>query len=433
MINDREIILEALMEILEKKQYSHLVMQGVLNKYEFLPKNERAFIQRCCEGTVEQLIKIDYVIDLYAKTKVAKMKPLIRTLLRMGTYQLLFMDSLPDSAVVNESVKLAAKRGFATLRGFVNGILRNVARNKDTITYPKPEEDFALYLSIEYSMPLWIVQMWVGDYGKEKTQEMLEALLTVRPVTIRLRECFSEEENESLLEKMRQAGLTVNKREDLPYAIEIQGMNKIKDIPGFTEGLFVMQDVGSMQVVEMAGIKPGDYVLDVCSAPGGKAIHAADKLKGNGHVQARDLSYEKVSLIEENKKRCHVDLLETKIYDATHLDDTMFETADVLIADLPCSGLGVIGRKSDIKYRITSESIDEIALLQKRILGNVYAYVKKGGTLMYSTCTVSKEENEKNREWFTQNYPFDFVEEKLLLPGVHNTDGFYMAKFIRRQ
>ena len=196
MINTREVILDALMEILEKGQYSHLVMQGVLTKYGYLEKQERSFIKRVCEGTIEQKIRLDYVIDQFSKTKVKKMKPLIRTLMRMAVYQILFMDAVPDSAVCNESVKLATKRGFGPLKGFVNGVLRTISREKEQIKYPEREKDAVSYLSVRYSMPEEIIHLWQEQYGEGQTEQMLEALLKKRPLTIRISEALSEEEKE---------------------------------------------------------------------------------------------------------------------------------------------------------------------------------------------------------------------------------------------
>lgn len=430
-MTDREIILDALLEILEKKQYSHLVMKAVLDKYEYLPKMQRSFIKRVCEGTIEQKIKLDYVIDQFSKTKVAKMKPLIRTLLRMGCYQILFMDAVPDSAVCNESVKLAAKRGFSNLKGFVNGILRSIAREKDCLVFPSRNEDFAYFLSIEYAMPQWIVETWITSFGMEKTETILRGLLAKRPITIRVRENLQDSLKEELVRRIAQSNVSIKKREELPYAYEISGFDRISTLFGYEEGWFTVQDIGSMQVVEMAAVEPGNQILDVCAAPGGKAIHAADKLMGKGGVLARDLSQEKTELMRENIRRLRAENVIAQCYDATRKDEACNEKYDILIADLPCSGLGVIGRKSDIKYRISPEAIEEIASLQKKILSTVYTYIKKGGTLLYSTCTISTPENEGNRDWILQNLPFTLVEEKQYLPGIHNSDGFYMAKFVR--
>lgn len=427
--NTREILLEMLLEILEKKKYSHLVMQQVLDKYAYLEKKDRAFIKRIGEGTIEHLIRIDYVINTFSKTKTDKMKPVIRTILRMSTYQILFMEVVPDSAACNEGVKLAVKKGFAPLKGFVNGVLRNIARNKEAIAYPDRETSIEDYLSVTYSMPLWIIEMWLSDYGEETTERMLKGLLQERPVTIRMQSELSCEEKQTWLSKMEAEGITVKESNQLAYAYYLFNINSVRDVPGFAEGKFVVQDLGSMEVVEMAHVKEGDMVLDVCAAPGGKTLHAASKLKGTGRVEARDISDYKISLIRENIERAGYKNIQTKVWDATELDETALDSADVVIADLPCSGLGVIGRKGDIKYRVTKEDLAEIAQLQRNILHTISSYVKNGGVLLYSTCTISKKENQENRDYILNHLPFVLEEEKMLLPGIEPSDGFYMARF----
>ncbi len=433
MTNTREIVLDALMEILEKKQYSHYVLKQILDKYSYLDKTERSFIKRITEGTVERCLELDYILDAFSRTPVRKMKPMIRTILRMGVYQLIYMDSVPDSAVCNEAVKLAVNHSFSSLRGFVNGILRNIARNKASITYPDAKENPEAYLSVTYSMPEWIVHMWYERFGAEKTEEILKGLLSNRPVTVRLEEALSEKERVALLEQMAAAGITAEQDKELAYAYRLSGVDRVDAVPGFADGKIMIQDAGSMYITQMAGITPGDYVIDVCGAPGGKALHAASKLKGQGFVDVRDLSNRKVSMMEENIQRSSFTNIHAKVFDATVLDEECIERADVVIADLPCSGLGVIARKSDIKYRLTEGDIKDIAALQKKILSTVWQYVKPGGKLMYSTCTLTKEENEDNMKWFLENFPFQRVEERTLFPGVDDTDGFYMMLLCREE
>lgn len=431
--NTREILLEMLLEILEHKKYSHLVMKQVLDKYAYLDKKDRAFIKRIGEGTIEHLIRIDYVINTFSKTKTDKMKPVIRTILRMSTYQILFMEAVPDSAACNEGVKLAVRKGFAPLKGFVNGVLRSISRNKGTISYPDREASLEEYLSITYSMPLWIVKMWLADYGEETTERVLKGLLQERPVTIRIPEELPEEEKQAWISQMKKEGIAVKESNQLAYAYYLSNINSVREVPGFAEGKLVVQDLGSMEVVEMAHIKEGDRVLDVCAAPGGKTLHAASKLKGTGMVEARDISDYKIGLIRENIERTGYKNIQTRVWDATSPDEAAFESADVVIADLPCSGLGVIGRKGDIKYRIAKEDLTDIAALQRNILKTVSAYVKKGGLLIYSTCTISREENQENRDYILNHLPFVLEEEKVLLPGIEPSDGFYMARFCRKK
>ena len=359
--------------------------------------------------------------------------PVVLDILRLGAYQILFLDGVPDAAVCNECVKLATKRGFGPLKGFVNGILRTIARNKEQIALPDREKEPLMYLSVRYSMPLWIVELWQAQYGS-RAEDMLKAQLEKRPLTIRVNEAMPGEAQSRMLSQIAETGVKVTQSKQLPYAYYLEQVDRIDALPGYAQGSFFMQDIGSMQVVELAGIKPGDAVIDVCAAPGGKAMHALAKLHGKGSVQARDLTENKVSMIEENIERCAgaADAIEVLVWDARILDPQAVEKADVVIADLPCSGLGVIGRKSDIKYRMTPEQVADIAALQREILSVVWQYVKPGGILMYSTCTLTKAENQDNRDWFLENSPFTLLEEKELLPSAE-TDGFYMIKCRRNK
>lgn len=431
-INTREIVLDCLLEILEKKQYSHYVIKQVLDKYGYLDKKERSFIKRVTEGCIERCIELDYILDSFSKVPAKKMKPLIRNLMRMSVYQIFYMDGTPDSAVCNEAVKLAGKRGFSSLKGFVNGVLRNIARNKDAVAYPDKEKDLTAYLSVTYSMPQWIVTLWTERFGTEKAEQILQGLLTERPVTVRVEESLDREKKEQLLKEMEEAGIAYTQVKDLSYAYELQNVDRVEMLPGFAEGLLMVQDAGSMAIIEAAEIQKNQNIIDVCGAPGGKAIHAAGKMQNTGFVTVRDISERKVGMMEDNIARSGYTNMKAEVFDATVLDENNIEKADVVIADLPCSGLGVIGRKADIKYRVQPEDITSIATLQREILSVVWQYVKPGGKLVYSTCTLTEEENEQNAAWFEQQYPFEKVKERMLIPGVDGTDGFYMTVFVRK-
>lgn len=449
MENTREIILDMLMEITAQKEYSHKVIGQVLDKYNYMSGQDKAFMKRVTEGTIERRIQIDYILNLFSDVKVNKMKPLIRNLLRMSVYQLLFMESIPDSAVCNEAVKLAAKRKFHNLKGFVNGVLRNIARNKESIQYPDRNSEPVAALSVCYSCPEWIVKMWLKEYGMETCERILQALLEIHPVTIRIDETLTEEEKEQVLAEVENRAKTVQKHRYLPYAYTVTGIEGVGNIPAFQEGKFTVQDVSSMLAVEAAGIKEGDFVLDVCAAPGGKSIHAATKTGHHGRVEARDVTERKTDLIEENKERLKKPWVYTKVQDAAVFDESMKESADVVLADVPCSGLGILGKKRDIKYRVSEESLAEINRLQRNIMDTVWQYVKPGGTLLYSTCTIHKAENEDMVSYITEKYPFkmeslnEYLPRELwsettqkgflqLLPGVQESDGFFMARFKRQ-
>lgn len=446
-VNTREIILGVLLMIEEEEVPCHLALRDALAKYQFLPKQERAFITRICEGTLEYRIQIDYIIDYFSKVKVKKMKAPIREILRSAVYQLKYMDSVPDSAVCNEAVKLAQKKGFYNLKPFVNGVLRTIVRRQDEIVYPSREEDEVSYLSIRYSMPKELIERWMEAYGVEITEKMLASFLEEKPTSIRLRQYRTS--MEETLESLREQGVEVEKAPYLDYAYTISGYNHLLTLDAFREGRFQVQDVSSMLVAEVAAPRRSAYVIDMCAAPGGKSLHMADKMEGYGTVDARDLTEYKVGLIQENIQRSEVINMQAKCQDATVFDEDSENLADVVLADVPCSGYGVIGKKPDIKYRMTASKQEEIVILQRMILDKAARYVRKGGILVFSTCTIAIEENEENVQWLLENYPLElesldpYLPKELhskttakgwlqLLPGIHKCDGFFIARFRRK-
>lgn len=444
----RQLVLETLLETDNKGEYINVVLKGVLDKYNYLDGKKKAFIKKLATGCLERKIELDYVIDGVSKTKTNKMKPVIRLIMEMGVYQILYMDNVYDTAACNLAVNLAKKKGFHGLTGFVNGVLRTVCREKENIVYPKKEDDFIKYASVRYSMPEWIVTLWCEQYGETITETMLQASLQDNPVTVRMNENLAGYAVKDLVEKWTAAGVKVTQSEYLPYAYALSGGSAVQDLAGYEDGYFTVQDVSSMLVCECAGIKYGQTVIDICAAPGGKTMHAATKLQGTGKVYSCDVSEYKTARIEENIRRMGLTNVEVRVADATQLTEEFVEVADVVLADVPCSGLGVLGKKADIKYRLSEAQLKEIVELQRKILANGYQYVKKGGILLYSTCTVNKEENNANVKWMTENLPLEVVSvteclpEKLkpevgkddtlqLFKGVHACDGFYIAKLRR--
>lgn len=445
-INTREMILEILLQI-EDGEHSHIAIRNALAKYQFLPKKERAFITRVCEGTLEYQIQIDYIINSFSKVTVDKMKPVIREILRSAVYQLKFMDRVPASAVCDESVKIAQKKGFYNLKPFVNGVLRSIVRDMDALEYPSREKNLIRFLSVKYSMPEELVQRWLLDYGEETTEKMLADFLEEKPITVRCRTYLNSVE--MTRKSLEAQGVKVEPAPYLPYAFRISGYNHLLALDAFVQGKIMVQDVSSMLVAEIADPQKTDYIIDVCAAPGGKSIHLGDKMEGFGTVDARDLSEYKVGLIEENLRRARLSNVQARVKDATLFDVESECKADIVLADVPCSGYGVIGKKPEIKYRSTAQKEEELVILQRTILDRAAEYVKPRGVLIFSTCTIAKEENEENMMWFMNNHPFKlesidpYIPKELqsettalgylqLLPGVHGTDGFFMAKFRRK-
>lgn len=447
-INMRELVLNVLIEVLEKGEYSSIAIGNTLRTYQYLGKQERAFFQRLSEGTIERAIELDYMIDTVSKVKTKKMKPVIRNIMRMAVYQIKYMNQVPNSAACNEAVKLAVRKGFHTLKSFVNGVLRTIIRELDSIVYPDKERNPIEYLSVIYSMPSWLVEKWIAEYGVETTETILRASFEERATTIRCNQ--SKITVEKLKEQLEQEGIRVTKGDYLPYALYIEGYDSIQRIPAFKQGLFQVQDESSMLVTEAADVGKNDLVIDVCSAPGGKSTHIAEKLQGTGKVIARDITEAKIALVEENKNRSNYQNIETQVKDARVLDKDDIEKADIVIADLPCSGLGILGKKTDIKYKVSKESLKSLVTLQREILDTIWQYVKPGGTLIYSTCTINPEENIANVTWFLERYPFylESLEKEMpknleiqtikegyvqLIQGREKTDGFFLAKMKRRE
>ena len=447
MENPRESALDVLIKVDKKEELSHIAISNVLEKYQFSEKRDRAFFTRLVEGTLERQITIDYVGDQFSKTKIRKCKPLIRALLRMGIYQILYMDQVPDSAACNEAVKLAKKRGFSRLSGFVNGVLRNISRNKDTIKYPSRDKDLVKYLSVTYSIPEWIIRFFMRTYDNDTVEKIIASYLEEKKTTL----CclISKGGKDAIALELKEEGVTVEDGDLIENAVKIKDYDFLYRLRALREGKFYVQDESSMLCAKLSGGKEGDFVMDLCSAPGGKSMYVADQLRGSGKVLSRDLTEYKTDLIEDNIDRMGFTNMTSEVFDATILDEEHIEAADVVIADVPCSGLGIMGKKNDIKYHISEEGMKDLTKLQRQIMKNAVQYVKHGGTLIYSTCTINPAENEENFRWIVDNFDFEAVDlrdelpENLkidtakdgyiqLLPGIHPCDGFFIGKLRRK-
>ncbi len=475
-INEREVVLSILTEIRTKDVYSHVAVRTALDRLseEGVPASHRAFIKRLAEGTIERQIELDDIVRDHMTHGGRPIKPVLRDILRLAVYQIYYMDSVPDSAACNEAVKMARNHHLHALTGFVNGVLRNIVRDKEKSVAGNSDVAAQNHkpLSVRYSMPDWLVKMWTESYGEEQTEALLASLLAIRPVSIRVDERLSEDEREKLIDQIAECGVKVEAGKYLPYSYTLTGTSAIKDLPGFREGKWSVQDESSMFVAEAADVKPGQTVFDICSAPGGKTIHAASKLKvleaaagagagkgrKGGKVFAYDLSPVKIKQIQYNIDRTHLNNVQAAVRDARIHDPALDSKADVLLCDVPCSGLGVIGKKRDIKYHATPEKIHELTELQKKIMRASLPILKPGGTLIYSTCTINKSENEDMALWLEKEMGLEPVSLAPVLPGkvleasgsshsgsgdgegrvdhmlqllpsVHGTDGFFLAKF----
>ncbi|HHW66769.1 16S rRNA (cytosine(967)-C(5))-methyltransferase RsmB [Defluviitalea raffinosedens] len=447
-LNPREIAVKILCEINDDQAYSNFSLQEHFSQYTHLNTLDKAFITEMVNGTVRHMSHIDYVINQFSITKTNKMKPLILSILRVGVYQILFMSKVPVSAACNEAVKIAKKRGLGGLSGFVNGVLRTIARNMNNISYPDRSKNPIEYICVKYSYPKWIIRYWLEYYSIDFIEELCSASNKNPQITVRCN--LLRTNKDTLMELLAKENVKVSPGVFLPEAIHISQTSAINDLASFNQGLFQVQDESSMLVGHILDPKPGEKILDVCAAPGGKATHCGELMNNQGQIFARDIHEHKLTLIRNSAKRLGIEIITTELYDATILDKEKVCQMDRVMIDAPCSGLGIIRKKPDIKWKKSSKDIDELVSIQRKILSVCSQYVKPGGVLIYSTCTISEKENLENINWFIQNFDFDldtvepYIPETLycdtskkgyiqLFPNVHNCDGFFIARLKRKR
>lgn len=454
-VNLRAVVLDILTEIEKEGEFSHITINNALSKYQYLDRTQRAFINRLALGTIECRIELDYILNQFSKTSVNKMKPLIRRIMRMAVYQIVYMENVPDSAACNEAVKLAAKRGFTGLKGFVNGVLRNISRNKKDIAYPDRIKEPQKYLSVRYSMPEWIINMWMEYMSYDEIESIFAGMKKDKKTYIRCNTLNGSVKH--IKEVLEEEGVTVNAVADIPYAYEISGYDHLTALKSFNDGLYQIQDISSMAAGEYVLPSPDSLIVDVCAAPGGKSVNAAlrlaesayknisdipdDGIESNiiknitGKVISRDVSDYKASLIDDNIERLEIPYIDVQVHNALEKDDSLVGKADIVIADLPCSGLGIMGRKPDIRYNISPEKISDIVKLQRDILKVISMYVKPGGALVYSTCTINQSENEDNADWICESLGFtkDGEYNQMLPSPDKDNDGFFVARLIKNR
>ena len=441
VINTREIVLAVLTEVLEEDKYSHIVLREVLEKYQYLEKRDRSFITRVTEGTLENLIEMDYIISQFSSVKGSRMKPVIRNILRIGGYQILFMDKIPHRAAVNEAVEMCRRSGRPRAAGMVNAVLRKFVTNwmnMPEIRCGGPAE----YLSIRYSHPLWLVKRLLEILPPEEVEQFLRGNNEIVPTTIHTN--LLKTDDETLVEELKQAGIAVERHSWLAHCFTVSGTGNLERLPAFAEGRFMVQDAAAHLVSVVAGPKKGDRVQDVCAAPGGKSFAAAISMEGEGEIISCDIHPHKLKLIDSGARRLGIGCIRTMLADAREHHAAWDRAADMVIADVPCSGLGIIRKKPDIRYKDPKE-LGQLPEIQRAILDNVCEYVRPGGVLVYSTCTVLPEENEAVTDDFLQAHPeFEMTpfalplpigrcEGRLTLwPQRNGTDGFYICRMRRK-
>ncbi len=427
--------LDTIIDVCEKGEYLGRLLSSILSKASGADKRDRALYTRIVCGTVERLLTIDSVIDSYSSRPVRKQKPVIRSVLRMSVFQILYMDHIPDRAACNEAVKLVSKRHMSGLGGFVNGVLRQIVREKeagklDYILSPDLDKADNKKRATLLSVPEWILEEYDKVFGKTKSTEAMLSMFE-RGGTASLRANTLGCDPDGLWNSMEEAGVNVE-RTRLPYAAVISGFDKIEALPGYERGDFYVQDLSSIEAIASAGIKEGERILDMCASPGGKSFGARMLSGDGGSVISCDVSEQKVSDIRENMSRLGLGGIMAVCHDATEHNSDWDGGFDLVICDLPCSGLGTFAKKPELRYRVIPSDIKELAALQKQILDVAANYVKPGGRLMFSTCTITKAENMDNRERFLKDHPeFSPGDERLIVPDIRH-DGFYYSMFLRK-
>ncbi|WP_434793454.1 Ribosomal RNA small subunit methyltransferase B [Terrisporobacter petrolearius] len=439
-MNAREIAYKVLLDIEKNKNYSNMAINKHFKDVK-LSNQDRGLATEIIYGVIENKYYIDYMIDKLSKVKTNKMEIYVKTLLRMGIYQIMFLNSISDYAAVNETVNLAKKKN-SKVSGFINGILRNVIRQKETIGEIKIKDDID-YLAVKYSYDKWMIRNWMIHFGKDFTKELLEAN-GQRP-SIYLRTNTLKITRDELIEKLEQQNVKASKVHVVDEAIKVENLKDIENNVLYKEGLFTIQDISSMLVGKVMNPKEKSLVLDVCSAPGGKTTHIATLMKNTGQVVSRDIYEHKLKLIKASSKRLNLTNVDVQEFDGLSLDKDSIGKFDYVLADVPCSGLGIIRRKPEIKYK-EKEEFRDLPPIQKKILENASKYVKKGGTLIYSTCTIQDNENiDVINEFLQKNKNFELApinevkvdldnQEKgymKIYPNVHEMDGFFISKLIR--
>lgn len=437
MKSARQIAFEALLKVHKDGAYSNLVIDSMLKENPGLNERDKSFICNIVYGTLDRLILIDYNIGLYLNQPVKKLKPELHTILRMGTYQLLFMDKVPSRAAVNESVNLAKDNKSHFAASMVNAVLRRVADNG--LRLPEGSDNEPSYLAIKYSCPEWLITLWIDAYGLENAVSLAEKALDAPPLVIR---CNTTKISvDDLIVKLEQEGIDAQKTNIASNALIINVSSAVDELDAYKSGLFHVQDLASQLCCLALDAKPGETVFDLCSAPGGKAFTIAEMMDNTGILRAFDIYQSRVELIRNGASRLGLKNVFSYLSDAAIFNEN-YGIADRVLCDVPCSGLGIIRRKPEIRFKKPAD-IDNLPELQYRILCNATRYLKTGGRLVYSTCTLNPKENSEVCDRFLNEHP-DFIavefladikrhneNEKYLtlMPHIHSTDGFFVAVF----
>lgn len=420
---NRKTAFYVLRDIQERKSYSNIAINRHIERIE--PESS-AFVRELVYGTLKNMIKIDYILNILLKDPIGKLDNNSLVILRMGIYQIACMNSVPEYAAVDESVKLA-KNLAKGRESLVNGVLRTYIREKDAIEFPKKEDDYIEYLSIEYSFLPWIIELWINEFGEDMIEDLLQACndtprLTLRTNTLKV-------SRDQLIERLADKNVNSIPSTMSKETLHVEGGQIVKaDL--YQNGFYSIQDDSSYMAVKVLDPQPGETIIDTCAAPGGKSLAIAERMGNRGNIIAFDIYVRKLREINENAKRLGVNIIETRSWDSRRTESNYTSKADRVIVDAPCSALGLIRRKPEIKYKDWDDKLAiEYPKTQLDMLKAASAYLKAGGTLVYCTCTLRKSENEDVvKAFLKQNKTFTKEEDMILLPNINHTNGFYICK-----
>ncbi len=440
-INLRKTAANMLLNIEKNGAYINIEMNK-LRKEALCSEKDVRLIGEIVNGVIKRKITLDHIISLHSSTKLKKIAPYVLNVLRVGVYQLIFMDKIPPNAAVDECVKVIKKSSVSRLSGYVNAVLRAISKED----YTNLPENTADDLSVKYSYPLWLVKRWENEFGFEFTKELLKSLNKKSPLYIRcntLVNSVEEFKNKLDLAGVDYTQVRFDDFKDYNYSFRLDSIKDISLVPGFNEGSFYVQDPAASLAAYLLEPKKDSFIIDLCAAPGGKSLFLADLISNNGKIISCDIFEHKLKLISENALKCGATSVTPTLNDATILNHKWVNKADYVLCDVPCSGFGIIRKKPDIKYARKEEDIKALSSLSLAILENGAKYLKNEGVLVFSTCTIEREENEDVVNKFLENhkefslYPFGDNDKYsdgfyTSYPSITDTDGFFICRLKKK-
>ncbi len=428
----RELALKVLYKIDKEEAYSNIELnEQIKQNRKNLTEKDIGLISEIVYGVTTWRLTLDEIIKKYSKIKIKKISPWILNILRMGIYQIIFLDKIPKSAAVNESVNLAKRYGHASSSNFVNAILRKIEKT-DYEEFFQIGDDIERISKIT-SMPKWIVEELMKNNEIKKVEEICKNSNIKPKITIRVNSLKINKQE--LIKKLKEKGIECNEpQEKVDDFLILEKIKNIENIDEFKKGYFTIQDISAGQTARILNPQPGELVLDACSAPGGKTTYMAELMKNKGKIEAWDIHEHRTKLVEQNAQRLGINIIETKVKDASLYDESFKEKFDKILLDVPCLGIGVIKRKPDIKWQRKPEDVEKITKIQKEILNNCSKYLKRDGAMVYSTCSILKKENQDVIDEFLKENNEFYIEPnevRDILPN-EEKDGFFICKIYRK-